>query len=175
MQHTYYTTCPYCGAHLDPGERCDCPRASPGGYQYGNQMGAKNAPMQKVHRCRLCTRTCPACRRSYLAAASSSLPPAQNDPRQFAGDTSCILQPVAFCNCCSTTKRKPLTLLAQRGRQMGGKVSRQYRPHYIKNGGFYNAWLYCISIIYRGPVRAGLLLWCRCDVVQRHPVRGWAI
>ena len=21
---TYYRTCPYCGAHLDPGERCDC-------------------------------------------------------------------------------------------------------------------------------------------------------
>ena len=101
--------------------------------RYGNQMGAKNAPMQKVHRCRLCTRTCPACRRSCLVAASSSLPPVkmdpvQNDPRQIAGDTSCILQPVAFCNCCSTTKRKPLTLLAQRGRQMGGKVSRQYRP-----------------------------------------------
>lgn len=20
----YYKTCPYCGANLDPGERCDC-------------------------------------------------------------------------------------------------------------------------------------------------------
>lgn len=20
----YYRTCPYCGAHLDPGEHCDC-------------------------------------------------------------------------------------------------------------------------------------------------------
>lgn len=20
----YYNTCPHCGAHLDPGERCDC-------------------------------------------------------------------------------------------------------------------------------------------------------
>ena len=20
----YYKTCPYCGAHLDPGEHCDC-------------------------------------------------------------------------------------------------------------------------------------------------------
>ena len=20
----YYWTCPYCGAHLDPGEKCDC-------------------------------------------------------------------------------------------------------------------------------------------------------
>ena len=44
MKHTYYTICPYCGAHLDPGERCDCPRASPGGYQYGNKTGAKNLP-----------------------------------------------------------------------------------------------------------------------------------
>lgn len=60
MQHTYYTTCPYCGANLDPGERCDCPRASPGGYQYGNRTSrkpdgcksctsAKSAPVQIVH------------------------------------------------------------------------------------------------------------------------------
>lgn len=21
---SYYRTCPYCGLHLDPGERCDC-------------------------------------------------------------------------------------------------------------------------------------------------------
>ncbi len=25
-QRTYYHTCPYCGANLDPGERCDCER-----------------------------------------------------------------------------------------------------------------------------------------------------
>mgnify|MGYP004599087279 CR=1 FL=1 len=49
MKHTYFTTCPYCGAHLDPGERCDCPRASPGGYKYGNKTGAKSAPVQIVH------------------------------------------------------------------------------------------------------------------------------
>lgn len=24
MKRTYYTTCPDCGAHLDPCERCDC-------------------------------------------------------------------------------------------------------------------------------------------------------
>ena len=24
MKHTYYTTCPDCGAHLDPCEPCDC-------------------------------------------------------------------------------------------------------------------------------------------------------
>ena len=23
----YYKTCPYCGAHLDPGEQCDCKKA----------------------------------------------------------------------------------------------------------------------------------------------------
>ena len=23
-RHTYFNTCPLCGAHLDPGERCDC-------------------------------------------------------------------------------------------------------------------------------------------------------
>lgn len=23
-EHTYYETCPYCGANLDPGETCDC-------------------------------------------------------------------------------------------------------------------------------------------------------
>lgn len=24
MSRPYYRTCPYCGAALDPGERCDC-------------------------------------------------------------------------------------------------------------------------------------------------------
>ena len=24
MKHTYFQVCPVCGAHLDPGERCDC-------------------------------------------------------------------------------------------------------------------------------------------------------
>ena len=23
-KHTYYKVCEYCGAHLDPGEKCDC-------------------------------------------------------------------------------------------------------------------------------------------------------
>lgn len=27
--NTYYWTCPYCGANLDPGERCDCDEYSP--------------------------------------------------------------------------------------------------------------------------------------------------
>ena len=24
MRNTYFVTCPFCGANLDPGERCDC-------------------------------------------------------------------------------------------------------------------------------------------------------
>lgn len=24
FKNPYYWTCPYCGANLDPGERCDC-------------------------------------------------------------------------------------------------------------------------------------------------------
>ncbi len=24
MQREYFETCPYCEAHLDPGEHCDC-------------------------------------------------------------------------------------------------------------------------------------------------------
>ena len=24
MKHTYYSTCPICGANLDPGEKCTC-------------------------------------------------------------------------------------------------------------------------------------------------------
>ncbi len=27
----YYKTCPHCGAHLDPGERCDCKREAASG------------------------------------------------------------------------------------------------------------------------------------------------
>jgi hypothetical protein len=26
-QVEYFMTCPWCGAHLDPGEQCDCPEA----------------------------------------------------------------------------------------------------------------------------------------------------
>lgn len=37
----YYKTCPHCGAHLDPGERCDCKReAAPGATNTGD--GKKN-------------------------------------------------------------------------------------------------------------------------------------
>lgn len=26
--HKYYWTCEYCGANLDPGEKCDCPEST---------------------------------------------------------------------------------------------------------------------------------------------------
>lgn len=29
MKKSYFDTCPYCKAHLDPGERCDCEDAQP--------------------------------------------------------------------------------------------------------------------------------------------------
>jgi hypothetical protein len=28
-RETYYWTCPFCGANLDPGERCDCRDETP--------------------------------------------------------------------------------------------------------------------------------------------------
>ena len=81
--------------------------------------------------------------------------------------------PVAFCNRLHFTagaqkQRKPLTLLAQRGRQMGGKVSRQYRPHYNKNGGFFND--YVSFSVYRAVFRV-VPDWHRWLLVQRQLVR----
>ena len=32
-----YKTCPYCGAHLDPGETCDCRDEAGGGVQPGRK------------------------------------------------------------------------------------------------------------------------------------------
>lgn len=36
---TYYRTCPHCGAHLDPGERCDCQdkKTAPGAANTGDR------------------------------------------------------------------------------------------------------------------------------------------
>ena len=31
MKHTYYSTCPICGANLDPGEKCTCTAEPRGG------------------------------------------------------------------------------------------------------------------------------------------------
>ena len=39
----YYHTCPYCGANLDPGERCDCER---GEKPSGKHHSEKAAPVR---------------------------------------------------------------------------------------------------------------------------------
>ena len=36
MKHTYFTTCPICGANLDPGEKCTC-TAEPKGGDFVNE------------------------------------------------------------------------------------------------------------------------------------------
>lgn len=36
MRHTYFTTCPICGANLDPGEKCTC-TAEPKGSDTMNE------------------------------------------------------------------------------------------------------------------------------------------
>ena len=38
---SYYKTCPHCGAHLDPGERCDCKdekKPPPGGDRESDKV-----------------------------------------------------------------------------------------------------------------------------------------
>ena len=41
---TYYRTCPYCGAHLDPGERCDCREDEKTAADAGNIDNGEKAP-----------------------------------------------------------------------------------------------------------------------------------
>lgn len=36
MKHTYYNTCPICGANLDPGEKCTCTAERKGGEHMNN-------------------------------------------------------------------------------------------------------------------------------------------
>ncbi len=42
---SYYKVCPHCGAHLDPGEQCDCLEIK------GAAQGATNALDGKVEQC----------------------------------------------------------------------------------------------------------------------------
>ena len=49
---TYYHICPRCGAHLDPGERCDCQSAAPGGYPSGNRTSTKSGRVRKADGCK---------------------------------------------------------------------------------------------------------------------------
>lgn len=44
-KHTYFHTCPWCGAALDPGERCDC-RDPPGDHP-GRWPESKYTPTKK--------------------------------------------------------------------------------------------------------------------------------
>lgn len=39
-----YKTCPDCGAHLDPGERCDCKEESP----QGGNLASSDKKMEKT-------------------------------------------------------------------------------------------------------------------------------
>ena len=63
-----YNTCPYCGANLDPGERCDCPRASPGGYQSENRTSTETGQVRKPDGCKSCTSAKSAPQLARLAA-----------------------------------------------------------------------------------------------------------
>lgn len=40
MSSTYYHTCPYCGANLDPGESCDCQKET----DYSSTVTEKSKP-----------------------------------------------------------------------------------------------------------------------------------
>lgn len=35
----FYKTCPFCGANLDPGEKCDCREEEAGAVEYCTQCG----------------------------------------------------------------------------------------------------------------------------------------
>lgn len=46
MMKMYYKTCPECGAHLDPGEKCDCLKEAKkrAGYLSNNMQTTNNQP-----------------------------------------------------------------------------------------------------------------------------------
>lgn len=150
MQHTYYTTCPYCGAHLDPGERCDCPRASPGGYPSENRTSTETGQVRKpdgckkMHPCKKCTGA------DYIPQlarpAGDRVLPQQAAVRLWLKMTPGKLPgiPVAFYNRLhfATAAQQQKESRSHCWRSVGGrwavKFSRQYHPHYNKNGGFYN-------------------------------------
>ena len=39
---SYYHTCPHCGAHLDPGESCDCQENPPAGAANTDEGGVEH-------------------------------------------------------------------------------------------------------------------------------------
>ena len=48
MKKSYYETCPVCGAHLDPGERCECCSLNDEFYEIDGLKVLKNIPVKTV-------------------------------------------------------------------------------------------------------------------------------
>lgn len=50
MSETFYWTCPYCGANLDPGESCDCRKEhnSADDYKLVQKGGEENVQGDKA-------------------------------------------------------------------------------------------------------------------------------
>ena len=50
MKSTYYWTCPYCGANLDPGEICDCQKDSSNEDSYKSVQGGETKDVQRLEK-----------------------------------------------------------------------------------------------------------------------------
>lgn len=40
---SYYQICPYCGSHLDPGEKCDCQKKESAAQSEANTLSGKDS------------------------------------------------------------------------------------------------------------------------------------
>ena len=47
MKHTYYSTCPICGANLDPGEKCTCTAEQKGG-DFVNEITDRSSYVEAI-------------------------------------------------------------------------------------------------------------------------------
>lgn len=47
-KRTYYTVCEACGAHLDPGEKCDCRKAKEETFPFTGKKGGKEWHLQAL-------------------------------------------------------------------------------------------------------------------------------
>lgn len=47
IKRTYYTVCEYCGAHLDPDEKCDC-RKEEKDFPFTGKEGGKEWHLQAL-------------------------------------------------------------------------------------------------------------------------------
>lgn len=48
QRDTYYWTCPYCGANLDPGESCDCKKEKETVDDYKSVQGGEDSNVQRI-------------------------------------------------------------------------------------------------------------------------------